>query len=374
MNKVKKSLIFSAPHKTTFSNISPIIDSINHSFDLIYLCQCNYYKESEKMCEYIIKNYNIEAICLKNPFKFNNYYNPIFLHRLFIKLYVKIFLRKKLMLSNYYIFCPGGLLEGTIAKLFYKKRKKTIMIEGGFPLDLLIVKRNKIYQNLFSKYFKNHPINKPLKYVNYLLVSGNYSKKIRVQKGFEENKILDFGVPRNIKLFSVKQNNDIKRFDIIFLTGSFYFHEDYYNYKKQKLYIEKLIKFVQDNNLKLLLQIHPRDKEEYSFLNNSQNITIAKDNLFENIQNSKVCLSFYSTSIYESLILNTLAYFIGEKISGEWPEDELILKHDLLLKKINYSVSQYDEELNNNKLLAFNHINKNTERCLDLLIGKILDL
>jgi len=371
---LNNSLIFSAPHETTFANISPIIDLINDSFDLYYLCQCNYYIENEKMCEKIINNYELDVICLKNPFKFRNYYDPSFLHRLFIKIYVKTFLKKKLRSASSYIFCPGGLLEGTVAKLFNKNGKKTIMIEGGFPLDLLIFKKNKMYQNLFFKYFKNHPINKPLKYVNYLLVSGNYSKKIRVQKGFEENKILDFGVPRNIKLFSIKQNNAKKKFDIIFLTGSFYFHKDYKNYKKQKLYIAKLIKFVQENNLKLMLQIHPRDKEDYSFLTNSQNITVVKNNLFENIKNSKVCLSFYSTSIYESLVLNTLAYFIGEKISGEWPEDKLILKHDLLLEKINYSASQYDIELNNNKLLAFNHINNDTQRCLDLLIKKIFEL
>ena len=77
---MNKSLIFSAPHETTFANISPVIDLMSDSLKLYYLCQCNYYKENEKICEKISNNYELKVICLKNPFNFTNFYNPSFIN------------------------------------------------------------------------------------------------------------------------------------------------------------------------------------------------------------------------------------------------------------------------------------------------------
>ena len=92
--KIENSLILSAPHETTFANISPVIDLMIDSYNLIYLCQCNYYKEKSNMCEKISDNYEIISICLKNPFKFKSFYDPSFLHRLFINLCQNISYKK----------------------------------------------------------------------------------------------------------------------------------------------------------------------------------------------------------------------------------------------------------------------------------------
>lgn len=356
---MNKSLIFSAPHETTFANISPVIDLMSDSLKLYYLCQCNYYKENEKICEKISNNYELEVICLKNPFNFTNFYNPSFLHRVFIKLYVKIFLTKKLRLVSFYIFCPGGLLEGTIAKLFYKHGKKTIMVEGGFPLDLINGRKTKVYQKVLLKYVKNHPINNPLKYISQLIVSGEFSKELRIKNGYEGYKIFDIGVPRNIILFNSQKNEDQYMYDFIFLTGSFHFHGDYENTIKQRNYIKSLVEYSTSNKKKLLIKVHPRDKDNYDSFQNKY-VSITNENLIKNIKLSKICLSFYSTAIYESIIINTDAYFVGQRLNNAWPEEELIIHQEdfsILSKLLSKDI---ENNLNDKKNIAYRHISKDS--------------
>lgn len=371
---MKNSLILSAPHETTFANISPVIDLISDSFNLIYLCQCNYYKEKVNMCEKIKDDYQIKSICLKNPFKFKNFYDPSFLHRLFIKIYARIFIIKKINLAKAYIFCPGGLLEGTIAKLFHKNKKTTIMIEGGFPLDLLISKKNKSYQNLFFKYFKNHSLNKPLKHVTCLIVSGKFSKELRIKNGFEEHKILDIGVPRNIKFFNKNNEKNKLLYDIIFLTGSFNFHKDYKNELKQSEYIEKLVDYSTRNKKKLLIKIHPRDNKSYEKFKNEY-VSITYENLIRNIKSSILCLAFYSTSIYESLILCTDAYFIGEKLNDKWPEEDLIIDEEGFSVLSDLLTESLESNLSHKKDIAYKHISKETiysaEKIKEIILNNV---
>jgi|TARA_B100001093_G_scaffold269621_1_gene257745 hypothetical protein len=371
---LKNSLILSAPHETTFANISPVIDLISDSYNLIYLCQCNYYKEKSSICEKINDSYEIKSICLKNPFKFKSFYDPSFLHRLFIKIYVRFILIKVINHAKAYIFCPGGLLEGTIAKLFYKNKKTTIMIEGGFPLDLLISKKNKSYQNLFFKYFKNHTLNNPLKYVTWLIVSGEFSKQLRIENGYQEYKILDIGVPRNIKFFHINNEKNKLVYDITFLTGSFGFHKDYKNEFKQSEYIKKLVDYSTMNKKKLLIKIHPRDNKDYEKFKNEY-VSITYENLIEKIVSSKLCLAFYSTSIYESLILNTDAYFIGEKLNNKWPERDLIIHEEdfsVLSQLLNEPL---ESKLGHKKDIAYEHISKDTiysaEKIKELILNDV---
>jgi len=371
---LRNSLILSAPHETTFANISPVIDLMIDSYNLIYLCQCNYYKEKSNMCEKISDNYEIISICLKNPFKFKSFYDPSFLHRLFIKIYVRIFLIKKINFANAYIFCPGGLLEGTVAKLFYKNKKTTVMIEGGFPLDLLISKKNKSYQSLFFKYFKNHALNKPLKYVTWLIVSGKFSKDLRIENGYEEYKILDIGVPRNIKFFNSENEKSKLLYDITFLTGSFNFHKDYKNELKQSEYIEKLVNYSKKNKKKLLIKIHPRDNRDYEKFKNDY-VSITYENLIENIKSSKLCLAFYSTSIYESLILNTDSYFIGQQLENRWPEKDLIIHEEDFSGLSHLLEEPLESNLSRKKNIAYKHISKETiysaEKIKEIILNNV---
>ena len=356
---MNKSLIFSAPHETTFANISPVIDLMSDSLKLYYLCQCNYYEENEKICEIISNNYELEVICLKNPFKFRNFYDPSFLHRVFIKLYVKIFLRKKLRLVSSYFFCPGGLLEGTVAKLLYKQGKKTIMVEGGFPLDLINGKKIKVYQKALFKYVKNHPVNNPLKYISQLIVSGEFSKELRIKNGYEESKIADIGVPRNIILFNSQKKEDQYMYDIIFLTGSFHFHGDYENSIKQRDYIKSLVEYSTSHKKKLLIKVHPRDKDNYESFQNEY-VSTTHENLIKNIKLSKICLSFYSTAIYESIVINTDAYFVGQSLNNKWPENELIIHQEdfsILSKLLS---KNFKSNLNDKKNIAYRHISKDS--------------
>ena len=330
---------------------------MDDSFNLFYLCQCNYYKENEKICENISNNYEIEVICLKNPLKYKNFYDPSFSHRIFIKLYVKIFLIKKLTSASSYIFCPGGLLEGTVAKLFYKQGKKTIMVEGGFPLDLINGKKPKFYQKVFLKYFNNHPINNPLKYITHLIVSGEFSKDLRIKNGYEEYKIADIGVPRNIILFDSQENEEQVIYDIIFLTGSFHFHGDNENSIKQSKYIKSLVEYSTSHRKKLLIKVHPRDKDNYENYQNEY-VSITYENLIENIRLSKICLSFYSTAIYESLVLDKDAYFVGQRLNNIWPENELIIHQENFSILSDLLSEGLKSNLNNKKKIAYKHINK----------------
>ena len=196
--KLRNSLILSAPHETTFANISPVIDLMIDSYNLIYLCQCNYYKEKSNMCEKISDNYEIISICLKNPFKFKSFYDPSFLHRLFIKIYVRIFLIKKINFANAYIFCPGGLLEGTVAKLFYKNKKTTVMIEIGFPLDLLISKTKHIKVYFLS--ILKIGIKQTFEICDMVDIVWQIFKDLR-ENGYEEYKIRHRS-SKNIKFFN----------------------------------------------------------------------------------------------------------------------------------------------------------------------------
>ena len=114
-------------------------------------------------------------------------------------------------------------MEATVAKSLYKQGKKTIMIEGGFPLDLIKKNEFKFYQKIFVKLFINHTINNPLKYVSKLIVAGDFSKELRTKNGFDASKISALGVPRNKYLFYVQDKTNRIAYDIIFLTGSFFF-------------------------------------------------------------------------------------------------------------------------------------------------------
>ena len=355
---MNKSLIFSAPHETTFKNVSPVIDLVKKTYSILYLCQCNYYHETKKICELICNTYDFEVICLKNPLQFKNFYNPSFFHRIFVKVYVRLFLVKKINLASCYIFSPGGLLEGTVAKLIYKQGKKTIMIEGGFPLDLINRKKYKFYQSILIKYFKNHSINKPLKYITKLIVSGEFSKDLRVENGYEENKIADFGVPRNIDLFKNQSYEKSYLFDVIFLTGSFHFHGDYENSNKQKKYVKSLVDYSTSHKIKLLIKVHPRDHENYSKYQNEY-VSITHHDLVKNIKLSRVCISFYSSAIYESLVMNTISYFVGQKLNNIWPESDLII-YEQDFSRLKQFLTLSSEKLSEMKQIAYKHISKET--------------
>ena len=82
-------------------------------------------------------------------------------------------------------------MKELLQNYFIKNKKTTVMIEGGFPLDLLISKKIKHIKVYFLSILKNHALNKPLKYVTWLIVSGKFSKDLRIENGYEEYKILD---------------------------------------------------------------------------------------------------------------------------------------------------------------------------------------
>lgn len=359
MKARNKYLIFSAPHKTTYLNISPVLDLLDSSINLIYICQCNFYKENKKMCEIVKDEYKIITYCLKNPFKFKKYYDPSILQKIFVKLYLKIFLRKTIKLAISYIFCPGGLVEATVAKSVYKQGKKAIMIEGGFPLDLINKNKHKFYQKIFAKLFINHSINNPLKYVSKLIVAGDFSKELRIKNGFETSKISALGVPRNKNLFYVQDKTNRIAYDIIFLTGSFKFHGDVENYLMQSKYVKNLTEYSTLNKIKLLIQVHPRDPEDYKVYKNDF-VSFTHENLVSNIQSSKICLSFYSTAVYESLLLNTDAYFVGQQLNNYWPENDFLMDQKNFSKLAQLLNEGVKENIDSKKNIAYNHISKDS--------------
>ena len=359
MKARNKYLIFSAPHKTTYLNISPVLDLLDNSINLIYLCQCNFYTENKKMCKIVKDEYKITTYCLKNPFKFKKYYDPDILQKIFVKIYLKIFLRKTIKLASSYIFCPGGLVEATVAKSIYKQGKKTIMIEGGFPLDLIKKNEYKFYQKIFVKLFINHTINNPLKYVSKLIVAGDFSKELRIKNGFETSKISALGVPRNKNLFYVQDKTNRIAYDIIFLTGSFKFHGDIENYLMQSNYVKQLTEYSTLNKIKVLIQVHPRDLEDYKVYKNDF-VSITHENLVSNIQSSKICLSFYSTAVYESLLLNTDAFFVGQKLTNYWPENDLLLDQRNFSKLAQLLSESIKETIDSKKNIAYKHISKDS--------------
>ena len=93
---IKKNLFFTAPHQTTFSNIKPFLKHYKNSYNYFFVCECNFYVENSKVCETLPKELEYDIYCLPNTFKFKRYYNPSFVHRIFIKVYVKIILKRYL--------------------------------------------------------------------------------------------------------------------------------------------------------------------------------------------------------------------------------------------------------------------------------------
>ena len=92
----------------------------------------------------------------------------------------------------------------------------------------------------------------------------------------------------------------------------------------QSNYVKQLTEYSTLNKIKVLIQVHPRDLEDYKVYKNDF-VSITHENLVSNIQSSKICLSFYSTAVYESLLLNTDAFFVGQKLTNYWPENDLLL-------------------------------------------------
>ena len=248
-----------------------------------------------------------------------------------------------------------------------KKGKKTIMIEGGFPLDNFLNLGKKMkYQKILMNIFPNHNLNRPLKYIDYFLVSGSFSKTVRENHNFESTKLLSFGVPRYINLFNqpVKKIDD-RKFDIIFLTGAFDFHGMNDLSLTQKQIIKELSEFSLKNNLKTAIQVHPRLKNNFEKF---KNLTYEINNFESNLLDSKLSLSLYSSGNYESIVLGTLSFFIANNSTSQWPEKELCAKSfENLLEIINLSDNEYKNILKIQKQYSKFHINDKTEQSVDKL-------
>ena len=366
------NILFSSPHQTAYNNLKPVLEKKNNVYFFKYICQCNFYTESLKLCEQIKKEFpKIDVFCLANYFKFNSYYRPTLLHRIYIKIYIFVLMFKLKNLFDTYIFCPGGLVEGTVSKIMSKKGKKTIMIEGGFPLDNFLNLGKKMkYQKILMKIFPNHNLNRPLKYIDYFLVSGSFSKTVRENHNFESIKLLSFGVPRYINLFNqpVKKIHD-RKFDIIFLTGAFDFHGMDDLSLTQIQIIKELSEFSVKNNLKTAIQVHPRLKNNFDKF---KNLTYEINNFESNLLDSKLSLSLYSSGNYESILLGTVAFFIGKNFTSQWPEKELRAKSfEDLLEIINLSDSEYKNILKIQKQYSKLHINDKTVHSVDKLCAII---
>ena len=154
-----------------------------------------------------------------------------------------------------------------------------------------------------------------------------------------------------MQLFSKINSRNKRIYDIIFLTGAFKFHENLKSDNLQNNYLLKLIEYANKNKIVLLIQIHPRDNNDYSQYENEY-IRTSKANLHKNINESKLCLSLYSTATYESLILGTLSYFVGSKLSNNWPERELIIEVSQIGQILNLSSKEYKNILLKNQNLA----------------------
>ena len=83
------NILFSSPHRTAYNNLTHVLEKKNNDHFFKYICQCNFYTESLKLCEQIKKEFpKTDVFCLANYFKFNSYYRPTLLHRIYIKIYI----------------------------------------------------------------------------------------------------------------------------------------------------------------------------------------------------------------------------------------------------------------------------------------------
>lgn len=155
-------------------------------------------------------------------------------------------------------------------------------------------------------YFKriglNNKLTNPYK-ADIHLVSSNITTKF-LQERQAGNNIINIGALwlKNIRL----KQSDEKR--IFYITQAFEEHNFKVAHREQEIIIKFLDNKVKENNLQLLLKVHPRDNTNY------KNISIFKGNSIDflsNLTENDVIISTFSTLAFEAIAIKANVQFIS---------------------------------------------------------------
>lgn len=292
---------------------------------------------------------------LKSDFKMLSYesYIPIFIEM--YEAFLKFFKTQKPKT----IFIPYETGPYALALINASKENgiKTIGIQHGG----LIVQHPDYIHDIIQD--SNNKFGMPIPDV--LLVFGEYYKNALIeQANYPSDKIEVFGNPLYFDLNRVLQSLDVqtlrKKYQVtnkvILFTSAMF--QKYYSQGGLRDYDERIFeelakKFVNNYEYTVILKPHPSEINIETYLNiikkyGCKNFHVKQGNLFELIQISDVVLSFFSTSLIDSVMLNKptiRVVFPGTEVASIFTDNSIFLESGLdnLFKNIL-------ELLNNNEI------------------------
>ena len=203
----------------------------------------------------------------------------------------------------------------------YCNPKKVFFTYEGLPWEKLLNYKIKKFDNKIKTYgyffsivseFHNLPFIKLNKYYepNFILSSGNYSKKKFLLSGFHKQKIINIGLYKpKTKKIKFKLNKFSKKNCLIIPEA---FEEEVFNLLNFSLDILK-----QNKRINFILRLHPAtDINLYKKIKNSligKNIKLSNSTLENDLKNSKIVLYRGSSAIIKAVKSNILPIYIPNK-------------------------------------------------------------
>lgn len=149
-----------------------------------------------------------------------------------------------------------------------------------------------------------------------IFVMGERVRRVLVQNGVSEERILVYGVPRFERLYRLATPSSSccisdESVNILYIPGAFAAHGETKQHRLQQCQLKKIVEYIlrnYPNRYRLIVKIHPRERKEYyTWMREYEKIVqILERNtdVYQAILDSHMVVTICSTVSYEAVLLN----------------------------------------------------------------------